>query len=279
MRAAARDAVSPAAREAVLGWLPDSEFAASLLDDAGTAVEAVDEAWRTVVAVALVVEGRMSLSGAPVVVACAGDPAAVAAIAPHVAPRVLVAGRAEVAGPAAVARPVAEAIATRIDGSVDTVMDQRLFVATEARPPTGVAGHGRRAVAADHPVLAAWLDDFGVEALGLEPHGVDHWVERLRDAPWEQWVWEVDGEAVSLVNDRATTPVSSRLGPVWTPPELRGRGYAGACTAFVTDLLLRRGDERVTLFTDEANPTSNALYARVGFTDVGAHGSWLVTAP
>jgi predicted GNAT family acetyltransferase len=79
-----------------------------------------------------------------------------------------------------------------------------------------------------------------------------------------------------MVNARRTTPVSSRIGPVYTPPAHRGRGYAGALTAAVTDDLLAGGDPRVTLFTDETNATSNALYARIGYRDVGAQGSWLV---
>ena len=276
MRTTSYRTVPDAVRGAVLGWLPDSEFAASLLDDevAGSAV--CDEDGQ-VLAVALVAAGRMSLSGAPVVVACAGAPGAADQLARAVAPRAVTDGRVEVGGPAGLAQPLAASVAARSGATVSTVMEQRLLVATEVRRPTGVPGRARPARAADRPLLGAWLDDFGVEALGVEPRGVEHWVARLVDSPWEQWVWEVDGEPVSLVNGRVTTPVSSRLGPVWTPPAHRGRGYAGACTAHVTEVLLARGEIRVTLFTDRANPTSNALYARVGFVDVGAHGSWLVT--
>ena len=57
----------------------------------------------------------------------------------------------------------------------------------------------------------------------------------------------------------------SRVGPVYTPPEQRRRGYAGAVTAAVTAAFYAAGAERVVLYTDAANPTSNAVYERIGY--------------
>jgi len=54
---------------------------------------------------------------------------------------------------------------------------------------------------------------------------------------------------------------------VYTPKELRGHGYAGAVTAAVSRTALERGAQ-VSLFTDLSNPTSNALYRRLGFEPV-----------
>ena len=58
------------------------------------------------------------------------------------------------------------------------------------------------------------------------------------------------------------------VGPVYTPPGKRRRGYAGAVTVAVSQLALDRGGEQVVLFTDLANPTSNALYQRIGYRPV-----------
>jgi predicted GNAT family acetyltransferase len=55
---------------------------------------------------------------------------------------------------------------------------------------------------------------------------------------------------------------------VYTPPGLRGRGYGGAVTAAVTRAALDAGAEDVVLFTDLANPISNALYQRLGYRPV-----------
>lgn len=78
-------------------------------------------------------------------------------------------------------------------------------------------------------------------------------------------VWEVEGHPVSLAAAVAPTPHGIRLNNVYTPPEERGRGYASALVAALTQLLLDRGREFVFLHTDLANPTSNAIYQRLGY--------------
>lgn len=276
MRAVTHRDVPDRVGEALLDWLPAAEFAVSLRDVADRCVEVADTDGG-VLAVALLVEGRPTLSGAEALAACAAaEPAAAVELGAGIAPLAVAAQQLEVVGPAGVARPLAEEVARRTSGRVSVVMEQRLMVATEVAVPTDVPGAGRPVTEQDHPTVAQWVDDFAVEALGAEPRGAEHWLERLPETTWQPWLWEVDGTPVSLVNGRGTTPVSSRLGPVYTPPPLRGRGYASALTAHVASVHLEEGDTRVTLFTDETNPTSNAVYARVGFVDVGAHGSWLV---
>ena len=59
----------------------------------------------------------------------------------------------------------------------------------------------------------------------------------------------------------------SRIGPVYTPKEHRGRGIASAAVAEVSQLLLDTG-ERACLFTDQANPTSNKIYKAIGYRRV-----------
>jgi predicted GNAT family acetyltransferase len=58
------------------------------------------------------------------------------------------------------------------------------------------------------------------------------------------------------------------VGPVYTPPEHRGRGYASAAVAEVSRQILAAGD-RACLFTDQANPTSNRIYESLGYRPVG----------
>lgn len=278
------------AEDQLLAWLPHAELTVSLRDHL-TRVEVVVDHGRVdagrdddlvhagrVVAVGAVVEGRGGLSAAEVVLACAGDPRAAPMLAEAVEQEAGAAGGVEVVGPAAVARPVVDALAERTGGHVTEVMGQRLMAATRAVSPHGVPGRARRMVDDDIDLVGGWLDAFTIEALGREPRSDVTWRERLADTDWVLWLWEHEEAPVSLVNARATTPVSSRIGPVYTPPAHRGRGYAGALVAAATAACLGGGDERVTLFTDVANPTSNALYARVGFTDVCAHGSWQVQA-
>jgi predicted GNAT family acetyltransferase len=69
-----------------------------------------------------------------------------------------------------------------------------------------------------------------------------------------------------------------RIGPVYTPPELRGRGYAAAVTSAATQVVLDAGADAV-LYTDLTNPTSNRLYARLGYRLVGEATEWLFDPP
>jgi predicted GNAT family acetyltransferase len=78
------------------------------------------------------------------------------------------------------------------------------------------------------------------------------------------WIWD-DGAAVALVGFNDAAPAFARVAPVYTVPDRRGRGYATALVAAVARELLRRGKARLFLTTDVANPTSNAIYARIGF--------------
>ena len=65
---------------------------------------------------------------------------------------------------------------------------------------------------------------------------------------------------------------------VRTPPEERGRGFAGAVTSAVSRAALDAGAEQVLLFTDLANPTSNALYRRLGYRPLGDHAALAIDA-
>jgi predicted GNAT family acetyltransferase len=60
-----------------------------------------------------------------------------------------------------------------------------------------------------------------------------------------------------------------RVGPVYTPPDLRGRGYASGVVAALSQHALDQGAAACMLFTDVANPTSNKIYQRIGYRYVG----------
>jgi predicted GNAT family acetyltransferase len=86
-------------------------------------------------------------------------------------------------------------------------------------------------------------------------------------------LWEDEGEPVSFAGWGGRTPNGIRVGPVYTPPELRGRGYATAVTAELSQGLLDGrlfdgGRQFCFLYTDLANPTSNAIYERIGYRRV-----------
>jgi len=58
-----------------------------------------------------------------------------------------------------------------------------------------------------------------------------------------------------------------RIGPVYTPPEQRRHGYASALVAQLSQGARSAGN-RCLLYTDLANPTSNAIYRAIGYRPV-----------
>lgn len=83
--------------------------------------------------------------------------------------------------------------------------------------------------------------------------------------------WERDGRTVAYSAVGKPINGMSRVGPVYTPPEERGNGYGTAVTAAVSQWALDAGAENVVLFTDLANPTSNAIYQRIGYRPAYDH--------
>jgi uncharacterized protein len=152
---------------------------------------------------------------------------------------------------------------------------QRSYRAEEAHVPEGVPGELRPYREDDRELVLAWMDAFVAEALpSAPPEDAAGWLERrLAEPEGGVAIWE-DGGPVSLGSFGGLTPNGIRVGPIYTPPELRRRGYASALTAEVTQMLLDRGRRFCFLFTDLANPTSNSIYQRIGYRPVTDVDQW-----
>lgn len=153
-------------------------------------------------------------------------------------------------------------------------MSEKLYRLDALVPPPEVPGRLRPMGPADLDLLVRWQDDFVAEhGPGLES---DRAVAERAIAQGRRMVWELDGEPVGLVGFNPPVAGVPRVGPVWTPPEHRRRGYAAAATAATCRLLLDRGAEAVTLFADDANPTAVGVYTRLGFRPVADQEDWLL---
>lgn len=122
-------------------------------------------------------------------------------------------------------------------------MRQRISAITKVRVPEGVAGGAREATDADRNLLLAWIREFSAEVHADAPaSNVERTVDaRLRHGAGAFALWEVDGEPVSLAGWGGRTPTGARIGPVYTQPDRRGRGYGSAVTAAVTAERLESG--------------------------------------
>jgi hypothetical protein len=148
-------------------------------------------------------------------------------------------------------------------------MHERLhrLVAVRRRPM--VAGSMTPATAADRALVVEWLNAFATEA-GVVQAGVPGWAEEAADRDIGRGsiqLWS-DGGPVCLAGARLTGEGVARVGPVYTPLARRRRGYAGALVAGLSQQLLDAGCHTCCLYTDLGNPTSNHVYAEVGYEPV-----------
>ncbi|MGW5735549.1 MULTISPECIES: GNAT family N-acetyltransferase [Streptomyces] len=142
----------------------------------------------------------------------------------------------------------------------------RLGTLTPPEPPP--AGGARVATGADRALLVRWHGEFH-EAIGEKgAMGAGEWAD-ARISYGGVTLWEApDGTPVAMAGNTRQVAGQIRIAPVYTPVHERGRGYAGAVTAEVSRAALAAGADEVLLFTDVGNPTSNALYQRLGFRPV-----------
>ncbi|GGR70399.1 RimJ/RimL family protein N-acetyltransferase [Nocardioides luteus] len=170
------------------------------------------------------------------------------------------------------ARIVAEESARLWGGSVRTAQSTRLWELANLAVPEGVPGRGRAATYADVEVCLEWINDFGRAAREQAGNadgaqGDEHHDEadvRQRIDEGRILLWEDGGEVVHLTAFNEPAFGVARVGPVYTPADRRGRGYASAAVAEASRLLLERG-ARVCLYTDLDNAVSNHVYAKLGF--------------
>jgi predicted GNAT family acetyltransferase len=168
-------------------------------------------------------------------------------------------------GPRAVAHAFAARWNALTGARAEVTMRQGLYELTALRAPADVPGRLREATSADRERALAWTEGFNEDARIPPGHraGTRATVS-ARLLTGGMYFWETDAP-VSMTLRGASTLRGGRVTGVYTPPALRGRGYASACVAAVSRRLLDDGWERCFLFTDLANPTSNKIYADIGY--------------
>ncbi len=161
----------------------------------------------------------------------------------------------------------------RTGQSWTTSVAQGVFQLTRLRPPRPAPGAARRAGPADADLVTAWFAAFADEALPprLAEHArqlrrLDTQLDDAQDASGI-WLWETDGRPTSMTGFTAI-PRGARIGPVYTPEAERGRGFASNVVAHASAWHLDRSADACYLYTDLGNPTSNKIYADLGFEQV-----------
>jgi ribosomal protein S18 acetylase RimI-like enzyme len=145
----------------------------------------------------------------------------------------------------------------------------RLYQLGRLRPPhPSPPGPGRLARDADLDLLVSWHEAFRAEAEGGGGSSDVRSLVTDRLSYGGLMLWEAGGEPVAMAGITRIECGVARVAPVYTAPAQRRRGYGGAVTTAITAAALADGATGVVLFTDLANPTSNALYQRLGYEPV-----------
>jgi hypothetical protein len=135
----------------------------------------------------------------------------------------------------------------------------------------GAPGVSRVVTSSDAALVAKWLLAFSQEATPRDPTPGREKLEKAA-GDGQYMFWTVNSEPVSIAGIVRRTTHGATIASVYTPPELRGRGYAGSVTAALVERIYADGSLFACLYTDLRNPFSNRCYAKVGFEPVCA--SW-----
>ena len=238
------------AEAVVTGRAPNADlFAASVHDEAGLALAAFMTRERPL----LIASDRDDVAAASALLWDA------AAASPH--------RPAHVIGAVGQADVVVREWERREGRSARVGMRQRVYRLTSVEPLPPPSGGLRIATPGDIDLVAEWMAAFEAEALAaVVPQSTRGSVER-RIAAGEVYLW-CDPEPRTMAASARPTRRAVAVNGVYTPPEWRRRGYATACVAELSGRLLERGFEFCVLYTDLENPTSNAIYTRIGYRPV-----------
>jgi ribosomal protein S18 acetylase RimI-like enzyme len=163
-----------------------------------------------------------------------------------------------------------------LDDSTDDLF--ALDLASLKMPADLAAGHvvARHPEAAEIALVTGWSVAFNCEALGFAPSEElqRHCADQMRRLQEERahFVLEAAGAPVAYAAFNGTLPDMVQIGGVWTPPALRGRGYARNVVAGALLAARAAGVQRAVLFTENDNAAAQSAYLSLGFVKIGLYG-------
>ncbi|MCX7593696.1 MAG: GNAT family N-acetyltransferase [Fischerella sp.] len=169
--------------------------------------------------------------------------------------------------PTVEAKAFAQAWRSLTNQSYQLKIAMRAFQLEQVQNISQASGYLRLATESDKELLVRWFEAFYLEAVGKvesDPEAlINHHLQQHTACVWQ------DRVSVSTACRGQPTPNGARIGLVYTPPEYRGKGYASACVAGLSQTLLNQGHKYCFLFADLANSTANHIYQAIGYQPVG----------
>lgn len=125
----------------------------------------------------------------------------------------------------------------------------------------------------DNELITEWSIEFEKDVKAFPKTSYEEMsksvTRRIESGNFYKWV--VSGEIVSIAAIVRTLTNTCIIGLVYTPPHLRGNGFATSCVQRLSEIILDRGYKYCGLFTDKANPTSNNIYKKIGYVPIEEH--------
>jgi predicted GNAT family acetyltransferase len=165
-------------------------------------------------------------------------------------------------GEAATAARFAGQWSERTKSAATPFQGNRLYELLEIGEVPGVEGELRQAGPKERSLMILWTRAFQHE-IGESGNDTELRVDRAL-AAGQLWIWDRNGETVSMAVSREPVYGVVRLSGVYTPPDRRKHGFAAACVWALSKQLCDAG-YRCVLYTDLGNPTSNSIYRRIGY--------------
>ncbi|MBC8231469.1 GNAT family N-acetyltransferase [bacterium] len=182
-----------------------------------------------------------------------------------------------VLGPSEVAKGIAERWAEVTRRGYGLERRQRVYELRAVINSVPERGKLRLATEADIELVAQWRYQFHLEIFGeVDPKETKR-AAKFRIEEMDIYLWE-DGHPVSIAMKTRPTRKGISVSSVYTPPELRRRGYATACVGELSRMLLESGWEFCSLFADLSNATSNRIYQRIGYRPVCDYDEYVFPA-
>ncbi|HHX02020.1 MAG TPA: GNAT family N-acetyltransferase [Firmicutes bacterium] len=181
-----------------------------------------------------------------------------------------------VIGPAQLAKQFADLWIKQTGSNAKPDMHLRVYELRKVN--LEVIGEGRLRVAQETDLefivesIVQFQSDIGVKEPDLESCTK---IAKRYIANRSLFLWEHQQKVVSMAGAVRPTLSGVAVNLVYTPKELRRRGYATSCVAALSQRLLESGHQFCTLFADLANPISNSIYQKIGYKPIGDYDSYL----
>lgn len=156
-------------------------------------------------------------------------------------------------------------------------MDHIVYALTKVTPPRPVEGNLRPAAPGETSLIAEWLVAFAEALPRTEKITKEEALKKAGDMIKAGcvFVWAVKNKPVAMASTRNAHTVV-RIGGVYTPTEERGKGYASAIVAALSQKQLDEGKKMCCLYANARNPVSNSIYRKIGYEFAGRSSLYIL---